>query len=80
MPKNDKTKNQSRFAIVRWLDKDGRAHVAVFGPAGTALKRGTEIPDLLDLETYSGHSFFQVRIVRRALIQIGAALKGVPSA
>jgi hypothetical protein len=66
-----------RYAILRWLDHRGHSEVLVFGPEGERLERGTEIPDLLDL--YSDHCFFQVRIVRRrALIDIAAALKGVP--
>lgn len=74
MPRNDETEKLSRFAILRWLDKNGHADVVAFGPEGESLDRGTEIPDLLDL--YSSHCFFQVRIVRRqTLIEIGTALK-----
>jgi hypothetical protein len=46
----------------------------VFGPEGTSIGRGTEIPDLLD--QYSDHCLFQVRIVgRQALIDIATAFK-----
>jgi hypothetical protein len=78
MPKNDETDKLSRFAIVRWIDKEGTSEVVAFGSPGEKLGRGTDIRDLLDL--YSAHRFFQVRIVRRqTLIDIGAALKGVPA-
>lgn len=75
MPRGEHTDELARYAIMRWLNHRGRPEVLVFGPDdGEQLERGTEIPDLLDL--YSGHPFFQVRIVRRkALIEIGAALK-----
>lgn len=77
MPKSDRTDEFPRYAILRWLDHRGHSQVLVFGPEGERLERGTEIPDLLD--RYSDHCFFQVRIVRRrALIDIAAALKGVP--
>jgi hypothetical protein len=75
LPKHDKTDDLPRFAIVRWLDNNGEADVAVFGSDGVVLERGTDVPDLLDL--YSEHPFFQVRIVRRqALVDIAKALKG----
>jgi hypothetical protein len=71
---NKETAELPRYAILRWLEREGDPHVLVFGPEGQCLDRGTEIADLLDL--YSGHSLFQVRIVRRkALIDIATALK-----
>lgn len=75
IPTNDKKIDKlPRFAILRWLSDNGHSTVLVFGPEGTSLDRGTEIPDLL--EQYSDHCLFQVRIVRRqALIQIAKALK-----
>lgn len=77
MPRKEENERLPRYAILRWLNHRGGGEVLVFGPDGERLERGTEIPDLLDL--YSSHPFFQVRIVRRrALIDIGAALKGVP--
>lgn len=77
MPRKEENEELPRYAILRWLNRRGGGEVLVFGPEGERLDRGTEIPDLLDL--YSSHPFFQVRIVRRrALIDIGAALKGVP--
>lgn len=71
---NKKIDRLPRFAILRWLDDRGHSAVVVFGPEGTSIGRGTEIPDLLD--QYSDHCLFQVRIVRRqALIDIATALK-----
>jgi hypothetical protein len=75
---NKETVELPRYAILRWIGREGYAHVLVFGPEGQHLDRGTEIADLLDL--YSGHRLFQVRIVRRkALIDIATALKGPAS-
>jgi hypothetical protein len=71
---NKKIDRLPRFAILRWLNDRGHSAVLVFGPEGTSIDRGTEIPDLLD--QYSDHCLFQVRIVRRqALIAIAKALR-----
>ncbi|QOZ08101.1 hypothetical protein [Bradyrhizobium sp. CCBAU 51765] len=77
MPQKEENDALPRYAILRWLNDHGGGEALVFEPEAQRIERGTEIPDLLDL--YSSHPFFQVRIVRRrALIDIGAALKGVP--
>ena len=71
---NKKIDRLPRFAILRWLNDRGHSAVLVFGPEGTSIDRGTEIPDLLD--QYSDHCLFQVRIVRRqALTHIAKALR-----
>jgi hypothetical protein len=63
------------YAILRLVDGKGSSQVIVCGP-DRAQVRGTEIPDLVG--SYSHHSFFQVRVLkRRALVQIAAALKGI---
>lgn len=79
MPRTDGADERSRYAVLRWLNKRGNGEVLIFGPSDAAkLGRGTEIFDLLELN--SSQHFFQVRIVRRqALIEIAAALKGIPT-
>lgn len=76
----------ARFALVRWITHGGDSQFRLFGPPGhPPLRRrrhekdekdGREIYDIVEL--YSGPQLFQVRVVgRKALIEIGAALKGV---
>jgi hypothetical protein len=76
-----------RFALVRWISHGGDSQFRLFGPSGhpplrrrqrgeQGDKEGREIYSIVEL--YSGPQLFQVRVVgRKALIEIGAALKGV---
>lgn len=93
-PIGEKVEELPRFAVVRWLEEKGHSKLRIFGPATRLVARGRhsgnaaadeddlgvagEFYDVLG--QYSDHRFFQVRAVgRAALIQIGAALKGVPA-
>jgi hypothetical protein len=82
---NDAAK-EPRFAIVRWITHQGDSPVRLFVSPGHPRirfarpndpEKDRAIHDLV--EVYSGPQLFQARIVgRSALIEIGAALKGLP--
>jgi hypothetical protein len=78
-----------RFALVRWITHGGDSQARLFGPPdhvsvrrGRREDRDEEITGITDfVGRYSGPGLFQARVVgRNALIEIGAALKGVQSA
>jgi hypothetical protein len=81
------TAKAQRFAVVRWITHDGDSPLRLFGPPGHPRVRLVRSEDrdeeqaIHDLaELYSGPQLFQASIVgRSALIEIGAALKGVPA-
>jgi hypothetical protein len=72
-----------RYAVLRWLSLDGHSNVRLFGPDGQRERTEDIHPDGRDatgiralVQRYSGHRFFQVRVVERAaLIDVAAALK-----
>ena len=90
-PIGENVEELPRFAVVRWLEEKGHSKLRIFGPAPRLPARGrqsenaSEDDDLRGagefhdvLSQYCEHRLFQVRAVARtALIDIGAALKGV---
>jgi hypothetical protein len=90
-PIGENVEELPRFAVVRWLEEKGHSKLRIFGPAARLRARGrqsesaSEDDDLRGagefhdvLSQYCEHRLFQVRAVARtALIDIGAALKGV---
>lgn len=89
-PIGEKVDKAPRYAVVRWLEREGHSKRRIFGSAGhwrNPTRKGVE-EDESDtgaaefhdiLGQYPIHQLFQVRAVgRQALITIAAALKGVP--
>jgi hypothetical protein len=92
-PIGENVEDLPRFAAVRWLEQRRHSKLRVFGPATRPVARGRRSEDATEGESnlggadefhdvlgqYSDHRLFQVRAVERtALIEIGAAQKGVP--
>ena len=85
-PIGAKTDDLPRFAVLRWLTPDGHSNVLLFGPedqrrdAHQGRSNEQETGTIREiLQRYSGHRLFQVRVLERAaLIDVAAALKGVP--
>lgn len=81
------------FAVVRWLEEKGHSKMRIFGPAARPLASGRHAENAPEGENdagaaefhdvlgqYTSHRLFQIRAVKRtALIEIGAALRGVPA-
>lgn len=84
-PIGAKTDELPRYAVLRWLTPDGHSNLLRFGPeeqreALQAIPNEQVTDTIRDiLQRYSDHRLFQVRILERAaLIDVAAALKGVP--